>query len=82
MARDGPPGVGFLERNRLGWLRPMQSGSMGNDVYRKSGWVFGDNLLAPMEAPDEDDSEEDQWSRKRARRQQRKNKRLKKRARR
>ena len=89
MARDGPPGVGFLQRNGLGWLRPLQSGSMANDVYRKSAWVFGDNVLPPPPGGDEgddgaegDDDGEGAWAGKRQRRQQRKDRRLHKRARR
>ena len=59
----------------------MQSGSMGNDVYCKSGWVFGDNLVADAGGSDSEvDSEEERWADKRQQRQGRKDKRLKKRA--
>jgi hypothetical protein len=81
--------VGFLQRNPLGWLRPLQSGSMGNDVYLKSCWLFGGNLLRRAPEADSSDSEMDEgemreakWAGQRNARQRRKDKRLAKRARR
>ena len=84
---EGDP-VGFLQRNPLGWLRPLQSGSMGDDVHLKSCWLFGGNLLRRAPQADSSDSEPDEgemreakWAGKRNARQRRKDKRLAKRAR-
>ena len=87
-ASEGQHNLIFLQKNVYGWERVQQSGSMANDIYRKSCWLFGGIVSVGDDVADELESEDDErpsrseiYQARRHARQQRKNKRLKKRAR-